>query len=398
MLVAGAARVDITPSDPGRTFLAGFGVGRRARGVLDPLEAGALFLEDGRRSLALVAVDCVGLTRSFVEMVRERLSGQVDLQAVIVCATHTHSGPDTMGLWGPGLFGAIPVSSGVDRAYQELLAQRLVAAVVAAREGARPARLRAATFDTPSEWSRNERQGGERFDQATAFALEDEQGRRIATALNWASHPEALWEDNLWLSPDYPGHFRDAVRREVGGEAFFFPGPLGAMLTPDIAREKPLADRVELIEKLGADLARLALAELAGSDLHRSARLEHQGRTVSLVNDNRRFALMERLGLVTFDSKRGRLACELHHVRLGPLEILTVPGEPAPEVGRQLLAVLPQGQRALFALAVDEIGYILDDRQHGDPRYRYERSMSLGRGTAAALREAASELMRQGSP
>lgn len=398
MLVAGAARVDITPLDLGRTYLAGFGVDRRARGVLDPLEAGALFLGDGRRSLVLVAVDCVGLMRSFVEEVRGRLSPLIEPEAVIVCATHTHSGPDTLGLWGPGLWGAIPVASGVDPAYQELLAQRLAAAVSAARENARPARLRVATFETPSHWSRNERPGGGRYDQATAFALEDERGRRIATALNWASHPETLWEDNPWLSPDYPGHFREVVRREVGGEALFFPGPLGAMLTPDLPRETPLADRVEFIEKLGGELGRLALSELAKSDVCAPLRLDHRWRMASLDNVNRRFAWMARLGLVALAVKRGRLDCELHHVRLGPLELLTVPGEPAPEVGRELLAVLPPGQRALFALAGDEIGYVLDAEQYSDPRYRYERSMSLGPDTAAALKAAASELVSQVGP
>ena len=60
MLLAGAARVDITPTDLSRTFLAGFGINRRPLGVLDPLEAGALFIEDPARksSAVLVSVDC----------------------------------------------------------------------------------------------------------------------------------------------------------------------------------------------------------------------------------------------------------------------------------------------------------------------------------------------------
>ena len=39
----------------------------------------------------------------------------------------------------------------------------------------------------------------------------------------------------------------------------------------------------------------------------------------------------------------------------------------------------------LLGLAIDELGYILPTEQYDDREYRYERSMSLGRGTADAL-------------
>jgi len=79
-------------------------------------------------------------------------------------------------------------------------------------------------------------------------------------------HPETLWDDNPWLSPDYPGHFRAQVRARGGGEALFFSGPLGAMLTPNLERGRPLADRVAFIERLGDDLAQLTLEQLATAD------------------------------------------------------------------------------------------------------------------------------------
>lgn len=393
MLLAGAARIEITPGDLSRTYLAGFGINRRAKGVLEPLEAVALVLKDRTQQVALVAVDCIGLSRPFVQRVRERLAGSFKAGAVILCATHTHSGPDTLGLWGPGPLGAFPIASGVDPDYLAELEEKLAQTVTLAQARLEPAVLRVASFEADAAWARNDRPGA-RFDHACAFSLEGESGRPIATVLNWAAHPETLWEDNPWLSPDYPGHFRAAVRARAGGEALFFSGPLGAMLTPNIPRGQPLADRVAHIEKLGHALARRTLDELAHAAPSRVDSLGHDWGTVTLTNANWQFALMKRLGFVSLDWHEGGVRSELHHLRLGPLELLSVPGEPSPEVGRQLLEQLRGKHRALFALGIDEIGYVLEAEQFADPNYKYERSMSLGAGTAGLLQTAVSSLVR----
>ena len=45
---------------------------------------------------------------------RQRLTPALGLAYAVIAATHNHSTPDLMGLWGPH-----PLSSGVDPAYRE---------------------------------------------------------------------------------------------------------------------------------------------------------------------------------------------------------------------------------------------------------------------------------------
>src|SRR3954452_2607706 len=102
-LLAGAARRTITPRlADGPVFLAGFGGNRRATGVHLELFARALALRCADQTLLWVVCDVIGLGWPVVQEIRAMLDAQVDrpFELVVAC-THTHSGPDTIGLWGP---------------------------------------------------------------------------------------------------------------------------------------------------------------------------------------------------------------------------------------------------------------------------------------------------------
>src|SRR5690606_8088771 len=142
---AGAHRVDITPVvletwtdtdqnakyDPSQgddfddadgdgvfdaVWIAGFQNGRPATDAHDPLWARALVIEvtpdaadaTTRRPLriGLVALDLIGLFHTSVLRIREAIATKGDggrplVDYLLVASTHTHSGPDTLGLWGP---------------------------------------------------------------------------------------------------------------------------------------------------------------------------------------------------------------------------------------------------------------------------------------------------------
>src|SRR4051794_17806326 len=100
-LRVGFGEVDVTPDVSKSVWLAGFGKGRKATGVHDPIMARAVVLATGKHKIALVSVDVVGLFHETVERVREELQG---FMYVLVSSTHNHEGPDTLGLWGPNLF------------------------------------------------------------------------------------------------------------------------------------------------------------------------------------------------------------------------------------------------------------------------------------------------------
>ncbi len=383
-LLAGAASRDITPQQTDGLHLAGFGAGRTALGVLDPLAVSALYLTQGETEVALVSVDCIGLSRPTVQKIRERIPDLADT-SIVVASTHTHSAPDTLGMWGPTLFGFLPRRSGVDTPWLEQLVQSAADAVIAARNDARPAHLKATTFEVDPDWTRNDRKGGGRYDGAVALALDGEDGARIATVLNFASHPEALWFDNRLISAEHPGYFRTHTEALAGGVALYFSGPLGGMLTPNVAENSDEATRQAYVRDLGVHLAERAHAALADTETASTPGLEHTHAPLALSNRNWRFSLLRRLNFIEAELNGGKALTEVHHLRLGEVEALSAPGEMLPELGHQVRALMDAPHRMLLGLAIDEMGYILPAEQFDHREYRYERSMSLGRDTAAEL-------------
>src|SRR5207247_1815362 len=74
----------------------------------NPLWARCLVLKSGSETVALVSCDLLGLTRYHTEKIRAGIV-RVPREKVLIGCTHTHSGPDTYGQWGP-----TPTTSGVD--------------------------------------------------------------------------------------------------------------------------------------------------------------------------------------------------------------------------------------------------------------------------------------------
>lgn len=393
-LEAGAARADISPENPAGAFMAGFAPNRLSLGALEPLEATVLYLRRGERELCLVSVDSIGLLRATIERIRARAQGFARPSDIIVCATHTHSGVDTLGIWGPTIFKIIPRGTGIVPAYMDRLVERVGDAITRARESARPASLRNAAFTVDPQWTRNDRKGGGRYDGAVALGLDDaETGERLATLLNFASHPETLWEHNRWLSPDFPGPFRRRVREAVGGEALYFSGPLGGMLTPNVPPDSTEAERRDYIERLGEALATQTTAALAAAEPDSSPDLAHTFKVTEFPLANWRFRLMTRLGIIP-NAWRGQVAeTEIHHMRIGKLELFSVPGEPVPEVGHRIAERLTGPHRGMLCLGMDEFGYILEPRMFDEREYRYEKTMSLGPATAETLLRACDALV-----
>src|SRR5262245_48953845 len=128
-LSVGFAEADITPALGAKpVYMAGFGQNRLATGVHDPLLARAVVLKasGGRQAagnikLALVSVDVVGFFHPNVLNVRKQLP---DFHYVLISSTHSHEGPDTLGIWGPSAF-----KSGVDPDYLKLVEKQIVQAV-----------------------------------------------------------------------------------------------------------------------------------------------------------------------------------------------------------------------------------------------------------------------------
>src|SRR5712672_1861046 len=140
----GAARIKLDP--PLGLAMAGYGnrVGR-ATGVHDDLSAQALVLSDGASKVAIAGVDVLALGQRIANDVRERVAAKsdIDADAIMVCATHTHSGP-AFNIFATPRADAKP-SEGRSLEWERALPDKIASAIIRANENLAPASLRAAS-------------------------------------------------------------------------------------------------------------------------------------------------------------------------------------------------------------------------------------------------------------
>ena len=127
-ILVGSAERDITPTVGG--YLGGFDIGRTSTAIASPLKVRVLVIELDGRSFAIVGVDNLGLLREDVDWIKRGIPGFANGD-VFVCASHTHAGPDLIGLWGFYL-----LTSGRDRGYLAAMRVAVAEAVAEAKQNA----------------------------------------------------------------------------------------------------------------------------------------------------------------------------------------------------------------------------------------------------------------------
>jgi hypothetical protein len=390
-LAGAATRVITPPLDRGPVYLAGFQPNRPATGVEQDLTVRALALRLDEQSAVLVACDLIGLSLPDIEDIRARVAAfGIAPKSLIVACTHTHSAPDTLGLWGPD-----PTTTGVNRVYLETVKQAVAECAIEALTFCCPVKLRHATA-TLADLIENYRTPGLVDDQLAALQFIKPDGEVVATLLNLACHPEVLDGASTLLSPDYPGVACAMVEAAVGGTALHVSGALGGMLSPSIADRSPAG-----VRQMGAAYAEVALKALSTAPTCSLTKLLVRRTSFDLPFENPLFQQAHKLGIIRPRSLQdGQMATECCYIDLGPAQILSIPGELLPQLGFVLQQAMPGPCRILAGIADDEIGYILPDEEYVAPAdYRspgsqYEESMSLGPTTGSRVIAAALSLIR----
>ncbi|MGH7947806.1 MAG: neutral/alkaline non-lysosomal ceramidase N-terminal domain-containing protein [Candidatus Binataceae bacterium] len=228
-LIAGAARVRLDP--PLGIGMAGYGrrVGR-ASGVHDDLAAQALVLGDGHHKAAIVSVDLLAIGLRIVDEICAIVAARSDIpaDAILVCATHTHSGP----LFNIHATPKADAKVADDRslAWERALPEKIASAVIDANARLGPATLKAASARFTLGTNRRLRRPdgtvqlaanhvGVADAAANAAGVYRSDGSALAYLLNYPCHAVVLCEDNLRYSRDWPGFAIDEIER-LGGSKY----------------------------------------------------------------------------------------------------------------------------------------------------------------------------------
>lgn len=360
-------------------FVAGFGSPRVASDVADPQWVRAIVLRQNQTTIALVTADMFSIFIDDTDAIRGMLSG-ADVDYVATCASHTHQGADTLGIYGLG-----ESSSGVDPEYLARIHREAAAAVEEAIAALRPAHIQYASFDFRDKpggvlrYLSDSRHPRIVDDNVRIIRLLDATDEStIATWINLASHPEYWGDENTLLSSDYPHHLREGVENGVigpdgemvegvGGVATFCNGALGAQIGPNEMMAQtwegdPLPRQSEETMRLvGQQMAYFvldALGDSGGSLTEETADLGFRSRRFFVDVQNRGFhvAILNELFIreaFNWDPERilmpgvnePDIRTEVAVVDIGKLQVMWMPGEldPALFVGGYDGGFTPEG-------------------------------------------------------
>lgn len=268
----GVSRWDITP--PPNAYAKNWGAAKHwlATGVHRRLVGTAVAfapLVGGQPPLLLISLE-LGWWRSRqdADTVRRGLLAALELPEpnLLLHLIHTHA--------GPALDSAAPAEAQPEaaRAYLQWLADSCVAGGRAALDNLQPAmglfrygRCGLATQrdfldpQNPARYLCGFNPAAAVDDTVLVGRLFTDEGRTLATLVNYACHPTTLaWENSL-LSADYPGAMRELVEAETDGAPCVF--LLGA--AGELAPAEQYAGDVSLADRHGQELGHAALATLA---------------------------------------------------------------------------------------------------------------------------------------
>jgi hypothetical protein len=385
-------------------FLVGYGdrnVGNR--GVHDDVSATALVLDDGSSRVAIVALDLLTINEHTAGAVR-RLLAPIE---VVLCCSHTHSGP---------IAYADERSSRRSRGFVAVLVDRIVAAVNDAAANLVPARIdfgesvaevginrRERGPDGRIEIGRNPDGACDRSVQVVGIWGDDggSSPRRLATLVNHACHGTTLGPSNLLVSADWIGSMRDRVEAELGGLVVFLQGA-GANINPDVGREvgSPFDQTAEVGERVadavldaaagGVEMLSAVPLRITRTDVwlptQADAITEQPPRTyiepLLSVAGLPRFAapLVEPLlrrrypWRPTIEARNGRWAVPMrvNALRIGDLGLVTFAAETFTEIGLAAKSASP-ATRTLFASVADGcVSYLATAEAHAEGGYEVD--------------------------
>jgi hypothetical protein len=357
-----------------------FGGSRAAEGTTTDVEARALAFIEGDVSVVIVYIDCIGLLAGDMDLIRNRPEVQaLGVDHIIIGATHAHDAPDTVGLWGPSV-----TETGREPFVLNALYDAAAAAIVDAVNSAEPAQMTIAStllINDPA----NPKGLTDKFNKdirdpvifdptltVARFTKVSDPTMTIGTLVNWADHPEvAHFSDTEppQITAHYPHWLRDSVENGVttadsvfattdlaglGGVTVFVQGALGGQIgsladhdvNPPGPGGTPITtDSNAKDQALGVNAAAKALTALQSGETVSDLPLRVISASYNARIDNTLFQvafLVNILGphaLVGYDStspidvdNAPWLPLRATYLQIGPLGIVTVPGELHPEL------------------------------------------------------------------
>jgi len=414
-VATGVAQVDITP--PVGVPLAGGLRARRSEGVDDQLYARALVLSDGARYAVIVALDLIVICRQHVEAASKLIHARTGIprDSILVCASHTHSGPYPAELLDPVVKP--------DPAYMERVSAKIAEAVTEAHERLEPAKVGLASTtvkglmhnrrlvdEKGSAWN-SWLVPAERRELVPAGPMDEElqvlsvkgrdDDRYRAIVFNYPLHANIHFGKNI--SADYPGVVAKLISEKLGSEvvSLFAPGACGdtnvrSGMGMNHVGEVIASGIITALERikyarrcqLGAGLEEMALP------LRNFSRFQEE--EISLKWPDGLDVFMNEYEIMR-KWKEKEVGTVIHVLGINDAAFIGVPGEFFVELGMDIKAHSPFKYNFVTELCDDYIGYIPTIRAFKQGGYETfnARSSKVAAGSGEEIVDKSLNIMRE---
>jgi len=214
-------------------FMAGYFHERQATAIHDDLFAKAMVFDDGKTVAAILACDIICLVADEVAKVREVISKKtgIDGKNIMVCCTHTHTGPQTRTF-------RMPEGAEVTLKWLDEFPEMASLAVIKAMSNLEPCTMSegiayedriafnrryhmkdGTTLTNPGYQNPNIIGPAGPIDpEVGILSFTDESGKLKSLYINYACHLDCV--GGTELSADYPGHMAVRLRERLDNKPF----------------------------------------------------------------------------------------------------------------------------------------------------------------------------------
>ncbi|HHV97715.1 MAG TPA: hypothetical protein GXX37_14845 [Clostridiaceae bacterium] len=415
---AAAKSIDITPP-------AGLPIGGNvrdddiARGVHDNLYCNAILLEEEGKRICFISFDLLGVTYETCEAIKIGISQKTGIgpENILICATHTHSGPDVLGIFREKIddrckkyleetikkvadeIALLPselkdacLSIAKSHVYDLSFNRRLIM-----KDGSMKM-----NFENP-DIDDVEREAGPIDPELYALVINDTDNNPIAIIINFTLHPAILvGKDWLW-SRDYINYLTNDIKKHLGNNTvvFFANGAEGNVNHINY-KDKSQGRGFEEAERIGSSLAnyviealntkkpfnilpfkciskkiKLPLREITKEDVLWAKKIiKERGDFIPSLLDGVPDEIYAREILKLSKIKDKEVETEIQVIRIGDVLIATLPGEVFVEFGLRIKQSSPFENTMVFGLANDMVGYVPTEVAFSEGGYEIKTAWS----------------------
>jgi len=439
VLKGGCSKVNITP--PLGIPLIG-SKGKPSDDIIDELYAKALVLNDGHTTIAIVSADLLytpleEITNPIREIIKEKIG--IPEQNVLICATHTHSGPEVFTKSKLGPDTEIPASK-IDQFYLQTLIRKTASSVMIAYKNMQDVKIGAAkgqipeivynrrprltdgsvkmAFTLPPEVTTTKKietdaEGNVKVTftlpdkeaeldfgpidpEVCVLRVEDMNGEIVGSLVNFGCHPVCIYPYlNTTISADYPAYTMQVVEQIEGGVCLFALGLAGNT----VPIQRGVIPRRQIGKALGGEsLRRLQSVSTVGDVTLNASKKEIRFpiKTASPTDKSPAPASPDasRGGGKDVDEKN-YITTEIQVLRLGDIYILGLPGEILVEVGLEIKRRAGVEKLFVISLSNDAIGYVCHSQAYKEGGYEPVSGTNLAKGVGEIMIEQALDLINQ---